>query len=289
LRKAARLRGASRFYHSLKRVKGQERFLETCAGPVRVLCYGFDDERVLPLFVNLHGGGFVMGSPEMDDPFMPRLAERAGVKIISVDYALAPHRSFPAPLDDCLAVLDYAKERAEELRIDPACFAVGGHSAGGCLAAAICVKNAESGELPIKAAILDYPVVDCLTNPLERPRGKGLVSRVFLSPDMAAFFGASYCSDADERSNPLVSPIFASREQLAAFPPTLIITAGKDTLRQEAERFAGLLRRAGARVTCKRFTRADHGFPLFGGPDAAAAWRLMAEHLSGMCGSSETA
>jgi acetyl esterase len=169
-----------------RRVHGTEMFLETEAGGVRVLAYGLDKPGSLPLFVDIHGGGFCLGNAEMDDPFMPAVAERAGVKIISIDYSLAPRHPFPRPLDECYAVVKYAKEHAAQLGIDAARIAVGGHSAGGNLSAAICLLDGKRKELGVKALVLDYPVLDLSTDPYLKPSPKGA-----LSPRLSRLFDRS--------------------------------------------------------------------------------------------------
>ena len=103
--------------------------MDTQAGKVRVLAYGFESPEPLPLFVNMHGSGFTIGHAEMDDRAMWRIAHRANVKILSIDYSLAPEAPFPVALEECYAVVKYADQAA--LNIDPENIAIGGHSAGG--------------------------------------------------------------------------------------------------------------------------------------------------------------
>jgi acetyl esterase len=246
---------------------------------VRTLGYRLDEPERLPLFVNMHGGGFILGNPEMDDPFMPRVAAEAGVKILNVDYALAPQEPFPKAVDEVYAVIKYAQQHADELGIDPERIAIGGHSAGGNLSAAVCLMNAERGELNLKCAILDYPPLDIYTDPDDKPKGKGLLARVFMGPKTARLFNACYCNDLEGRKNPLVSPVFASKEALKAFPPTLILTAGMDSLCAEAEKFRDMLIKAGIDVTHKRFEKSPHGFTLSDKPDAQEGWTMMIAHL----------
>jgi acetyl esterase len=279
VRKAMRLQRLTDGYYSGKVQHGEERFLETETGRVRVLCYGLEDTRVLPLFVNIHGGGFVIGHPEMDDPYMPRIVAEADVKIISVDYSLAPQYSFPTPLEQCYATIKYAQDNADEFGIDPERVAVGGHSAGGNFTAAVCLLDAERRELNLKAAILDYPVLDIYTPPTAKQRGRGLVAMTFLNAKNAEFFNRCYCFDKKERRNSLVSPVYADSEQLRSFPPTFILTAGLDSLCAEAENFRDMLSAAGVNVTHKRFEKSTHGFTLSNKSDAREGWRLMIEHL----------
>lgn len=259
---------------------GKELFLNTDEGKVRVLAYNMEKSEKLPLFVNIHGGGFLFGNPEMDDPYMMNVAINAKVKILNVDYSLSPQAVFPRALNECYAVIKYSQNHPEEFGIDSQKIAVGGHSAGGNLSAAICLKNSETKELNIKCLILDYPPLDIYTDPYLKPRGKGFVAHFFISPKIARTFNACYCGNKEERKNPLISPIYAAKDQLKTFPPTLIITAGKDSLCAEAEIFRDKLIEAGVETKHKRFESSPHGFTLSNKrPDAAEGWQMMIEHL----------
>ncbi|MDR3253010.1 MAG: alpha/beta hydrolase [Tannerella sp.] len=264
---------------SRKNRKGKEMFFDTEAGRVRTLTYGFDNHATQALFVDIHGGGFIFGDPEMDDPYNQQLAEEAGIKIVSIDYSLAPEHPFPAAIDECYATVKYMQTHASELGIDAGRIAVGGHSAGGNFTAAICIRNAMTKELNIKAAILDYPPLDVYTDAYEKPRGKGFMARFMLPPKRSRIFDACYCTDREARRNPLISPLYASDDELAAFPPVLVITAGRDSLCAEGDRFAERLRSVGTRVLHRRFDKAQHGFTLFDSPDAREGRRLITEFL----------
>jgi acetyl esterase len=257
-----------------KKPHGKALILRTDVGPVRVLGYNLDKSETLPLFVNMHGGGFTLGHAEMDDPFMPEVAEMAGVKILSVDYSLAPQQPFPKALNECYGVVKYAKEHSEELGIDPSNIAVGGHSAGGNLAAGICLLDAERNELGLKALILDYPPLDLHTDPYLKPRPKKAIP-----PRLARVFDAAYCGNREAARNPLISPSYATVDQVKSFPPTLVITASQDSLAAETEAFKDKLIEAGVPVTFKRFEGARHGFTVRGDPEADEAWQMMIDHL----------
>ena len=267
-----------------KRPRGKELFLATDAGRVRVLGYNLDTPETLPLFVDMHGGGFILGHAEMDDPFMPKVAEAARVKILSIDYSLAPQHPFPRALDECHAVVKYARQHPEEFGIDPDNIAVGGHSAGGNLSAGICLLDAERRELGLKALILDYPPLDLHTDPYLKPRPKKAIP-----PRMARVFDAAYTGSREAAKNPLISPCYATADQIKSFPPTLVITASQDSLAPETEAFKDRLIEAGVPVTFKRFEGAPHGFTLSGEPGAEEAWQMMIDHLTrylGQAGSS---
>jgi acetyl esterase len=263
-----------------KHPAGAERFLETEAGRVRVLAYNLDATGTLPLFVDIHGGGFVMGSPEMDDRFMPGIVAGAGVKILSIDYSLAPEAMFPVALNECYAVVKYAKEHAAELGIDPERIAVGGHSAGGTLSAGICLLDGERRELGPKCLILDYPPLDMHTDPYLKPYPRGALRR-----SMCRMFDQAYAGTREAAKDPLLSPYYATVDQVRSFPPTLVITASQDSLAPEAEAFAQKLRDAGVAVTAKRFEKARHGFTLRKGRAADEAWQMMIDHLRRHLGS----
>ncbi len=259
-----------------KNVAGRELFLNTGAGRVRVLAYNLEKPEKLPLFVNMHGGGFILGHPEMDDPYMMNIADNAKVKIISIDYSTSPEAVFPQAINECYAVVKYAKEHPEEFGIDPERIAVGGHSAGGNFSAAICLKDAEQKKLGTKCVILDYPPLDIYTDPYLKPQPKG---SGLLPPKVCRIFNACYCNDKEERKNPLISPVYATTDQLKTFPPTLILTAGRDSLCNEAEVFRDKLKTAGVKVTHKRFEDSVHGFTLSDKPDAVEGWQMMIDFL----------
>lgn len=257
-----------------KKRAGKELFLDTEAGKVRVLVYNLDSRETLPLYVNLHGSGFTIGHAEMDDRFMPVIGHKAEVKILSVDYSLSPEAMFPVALEECYAVVKYAREHAANLGVDPENIALGGRSAGGNLSAAVCLLDAERKELDLNALLLVYPPLDISTDPYLKPQ-----PRKALSPKMCRLFDAAYVGDRMAARNPLVSPYYATTEQLRSFPPTLMITASQDSLAAEAEAFKDKLIEAGVLVTFKRFEGARHGFDLLGDPGAEEAWQMSIDHL----------
>jgi acetyl esterase len=259
---------------------GTEMYLDTTAGRLRALGYGFEQEERLPLFIDIHGGGFILGNPEDDDPCLPRVAQEAGVKVLGLEYSLAPEHPFPKAVEECYAAALFATEHADELGIDPERIAMGGHSAGGNFTAAVCLMAAQKGDVALRCVILDYPPLDVYTDATDKPKGRGLMGRVILSPRRSRLFDACYCLEREERKNPLVSPVFATQEQLSTFPPTLVITAGLDSLCAEAERFRDQLIAAGVEVTHTRFEGSPHGFTINADrPDSIEAWTLMIEHL----------
>ena len=263
---------------------GADTWFETEKGKVRTLTYGLENADVTPLLVNIHGSGFTLGSAAMDDPFMMQFVERCHVKVISIDYTLAPEEMFPFALEQCYAVIKYAKEHAADLNINAERIMIMGHRAGGNFCAAIGLMENEKNALGLKGIILDYPPTDIATDAYDKPRPKGA-----LPPKLSRIFDAAYCKP-EERRNPLVSPVYATEDMVKNFPPTLVITAGQDSLAAETERFRDTLLRAGVVVTSKRFEGAIHGFTMITKKQAKrfpsvykkslAAWKMMIDFVN---------
>ncbi len=208
-----------------------------------------------PMLVYLHGGGWVVGDLETHDQPCRFLATEAGVRVLAVDYRLAPEHPFPAPLDDCLAATRFAIEEAGTLDADPGRIAVGGDSAGGNLAAAVARLMAlEDGPAPA-FQLLIYPVTD-----LSRKRESYRLFRegFFLTERQMDWYRDHYLPDPVAATDPRVSPVLAS--DLAGLPPAHVVTAGFDVLRDEGEDYAALLRDAGVAVSFMREPGLIHGF-----------------------------
>ena len=207
-----------------------------------------------PVVVNYHGGGFLRGRSIRDEAFCRRLACTFQCVVADVDYALAPEHPFPTAVHQARAAALWAKAQAAGLGCDPNKVLLVGQSAGGNLVANICMEEAAAPILSPLCAVIAYPPLDLKTDPAEKhhsPRD--------MDPQRARSYNALYCSP-ELAGDPRVSPLFASPEQLAAFPPTLIITAGDDSLAPEGEEFAKHLAQAGVEVTCKRFPHCIHSF-----------------------------
>lgn len=262
---------------------GKSTWFQTEKGPVQCLCYGFENPEVTPVLFDIHGGGFVMASAGMDDPYMPQFVEKCGVKVIGIDYTLAPDEMFPYAIEQCRAVMLYVKEHAKDLKVDPDRMMIMGHSAGGNFCAAIGLMENSDPKLNLKGIILDYPPTDIATDPYDKPMPEGC-----LDPGMSRMFNDAYCKP-EEAKNPLVSPTFATVDMVDKFPPTLVITASHDSLADETEHLKDTLISAGVDVTFKRFEGCHHGFTVIDKRQAKKnpkdweaapiAWDMMVEHV----------
>jgi acetyl esterase len=212
----------------------------------------------LPVHVNFHGGGFIAGQAEMDDPLCRVIANRAGAAVIDVDYAIAPQQPFPAPPRQAFEVVRWVAAHASGNGWDAARLTIGGQSAGGALAAAAARQALREGGPDIRLQVLHYPPLD-LTIPASQK--KSPLAKPLLRPWMGEVFDSAYVPDPAQRRDPLVSPAAsADGEDLTGIAPAVIITAGNDILRDEGMRYARRLERVGALVELIDVPGADHAY-----------------------------
>jgi acetyl esterase len=207
------------------------------------------------LLVYYHGGGFVVCDLETHDNACRFLARHAGVRVLAVDYRLAPEHRFPAAIDDALAAFRFAAEHAAELGADPERIAVGGDSAGGNLAAGVArLAAAASGPAPV-FQLLFYPWLDLAAKrDSYRLFGEGF----YLTEADLDWYKHHYVAEERDALDPRCSPLMA--DDLGGTAPAYIVTAGFDPLRDEGEEYAERLRAAGVRVALRRQPGMIHGF-----------------------------
>jgi acetyl esterase/lipase len=160
----------------------------------------------------LHGGGFVMGTLDTEHPWAARLANLSGAVVISVEYRLAPENPFPAAFDDAYAVLTWAAEHAAELGVDADRIAVGGHSAGGGLAAAVALKARDEQGPRICFQLLNQPGLD---DRQETWSARNFTDTPWMNRDKVAAAWRHYLGGAP--ATPYAAP--ARAEDLSGLPP----------------------------------------------------------------------
>jgi acetyl esterase len=261
----------------------REKIISLSGVETRVMVYYPPTEQteMLPVFVNLHGGGFVVGFAEGDDIFCRLLANEARCVVVNLDYLLAPENPFPGALEECYRLMKWMWKNPSELKIDPRRMGIGGHSAGGNLAASVCLLAKERKEFPIKCQIIDYAPLNLATSPKLKNR-IGSATDVGEKADdlleLAEKYNGWYLRKKEDGFNPLVSPILAA--DLTDLPPALIIAAEYDVLFADDEQYAKRLSAAGVEVQYRLFTGCNHGFTHRGPREAAMdAWMLMAAFL----------
>ena len=232
----------------------QERTVRGAEGPLPARLYvPTGAPAVTPLLVFFHGGGMIYGDLDSHDAVCRYVAERAGVRVLAVDYRLAPEHPFPAGVDDASAAYAWIAERAGDFGGDPARLAVGGDSAGGYLAAATAIRATEQG-LPIAFQLLVYPMTDMVAGSVSR---QAFSRDLYLTKEFMDLADASYRVDADRR-DPRLSVLYADLPE--GLPPAFVATAGFDPLRDEGEQYAAKLEAAGVKVEQRRYSGMIHGF-----------------------------
>ena len=228
-----------------------------------------------PLLVYFHGGGGVTGGLDTHDGACHALCHHAGVHVLAVDYRLAPEVPFPAGTDDGVASFGWAAEHAAALGADARRIAVGGDSAGAAIAAAVAQAGAR-GEVAAPAAqLLIYPWID-----LSRRRrshelfGEGF----FLTNATLDWYAGQLLGPDGDASDPRCSPLLAP--DLSGLAPAIVVSAGFDPLRDEAEEYAHAMRAAGVPVVLRRFASLFHGFANAGGVNRAS--RVALVEVAGM-------
>ena len=194
----------------------------------------------------IHGGGMVMGNPEQDDRWLSGLADDLGILVVSVDYRLAPEHPYPAGLDDCMTALRWLHDSAEELGVDPDRVAVGGASAGGGLAAALCQLARDRGGPAICFQLLNYPMLDDRTV----LRGDHGDRGAFIwTPASNRFGWSAYLGRAPSHSEAPAHAAPARTTDLAGLPPAWIGVGDLDLFYEEDVDYAARLASAG--VPCE--------------------------------------
>lgn len=238
-------------------------------------------EAPLPVIVYLHGGGWVLGDAETHARMVREIALATHAAVVFVEYRRAPEAQFPQPLDQCYRALEWIQAQGHSLGLDQSRIAVAGDSAGGNLAAALCLLAAQRGGPAIRFQALLYPVTDC---DFDTASYREFSAELNLDSAAMRWYWDYYAPDDAARQNPLASPLRASDKALRGLSPALVITAECDVLRDEGEAYARRLAAAGVPVVSARFGGVLHGFmvidELARTPQAEAAMRLLASELS---------
>ena len=216
-----------------------------------------------PVLLFFHGGGWVTESVENYDRVCSRMAQSTGHIVMSVEYRLAPEYRFPVPLEDCYAAAKALYTGHLVLPADPDRITIIGDSAGGNLAAAVCLKARDTGDFAPKKQILIYPAVNnCYTkkSPYKSVQENG--QDYLLTAVKMEDYLKLYESSPEDRQNPYFAPILA--KDLSHMPETLILTAEFDPLRDEGEEYGKRLKEAGNYVEIHRIPDALHGYFALG-------------------------
>lgn len=208
----------------------------------------------LPAVYWMHGGGYMLGSHQMEDLRFDRWCQEMNCVGVAVEYRLAPETPYPGPLDDCYAGLLWAYQNASELGIDRNGLGIGGASAGGGLAAGLALRARDLGEVPVAFQLLIYPMID------DRRVNESSSWEVPIWPPSAnrlgwsAYLGKLFDGDVPEYAA-------ATRaKNLGGLPPALIVVGSLDGFLDEDIAYAQRLLHAGVPTELHVYPGGPHGF-----------------------------
>lgn len=235
---------------------------------------------VLPVVLYTHGAGWVFGDAHTHDRLVRDLAVGTGAAVVFPEYVRAPEEKYPSQNEQSYAVAQWIFQHGGEHDLDPERVVISGDSVGGNMAIALNLLGHERGDVAFRGAALFYPVTNAA---FDTESYKRFAEGYFLARDGMKWFWGQYTTDEAQRDEITASPLRATEEQLAFFPPTLIITAEADVLRDEGEAFAAKLRRAGVEVTQVRYGGIIHDFVMVNSlhdtPQSKAAVAQAVAHL----------
>lgn len=223
--------------------------------PMRV--YVPSRKRGLPVVVYYHGGGWVLGDLDTADWLCRSLALAADCVIFSIDYRLAPENKFPTPLEDCYRATKWVAQSGLEEYADVSRLAVGGDSAGGNLAAAVCQMARDRGGPTIAYQLLLCPVTK---HSFDTESYRQYAEGYLLTRKDMQWFWSLYLPEPEDGNNPYASPLLGD---LHSLPPALVITAEFDPLRDEGETYAKRMQKAQVATSMTRYDSMIHNFTDF--------------------------
>ncbi len=227
----------------------------------RVRIYSPAGKGPFPAILFMHGGGFCLGTPQLSDNTCRLISAGARAVLVSVDYGLAPEHKFPFALEQCYQTALWLLDNDVPLNIRADQLAIAGDSAGGNLAAGVCLLARQRQDFIPVHQLLICPLLDYSLDHAEKLKG---MQDVTLSDRNSLAFRNYYLNDPSEASHPLVSPLLT--EDFRNLPAATIVTAGLDPLAAEATSYAERLSQAGVAVDHLHYEGMVHDFVLFVGP-----------------------
>ena len=245
----------------------EERIIDVPSGTARMRLYDPGAPAPAPTVVYIHGGGWVYGSIDTYDGVTRQLAARSGMRVLSIEYALAPEHPFPAGLDDCMAAIRWAADEGASLGVDPQRIVLAGNSAGANLALAACLSFRDAGTSPIRGAALFYGAYSLdFQTASEKAYGGGAY---FIGTAEIERYWNDYLANEADRKNPLAVPILAD---LAGLPPLYIAACECDPLHDDSVKLAAEAKHAGTEAELVVWPQVVHGaLSIMGWIDAMGA------------------
>ncbi|MCM8527386.1 MAG: alpha/beta hydrolase [Lentisphaeraceae bacterium] len=223
---------------------------------IRVRIYRKDENTIAPPLIFIHGGCWVFCSLDSHDPLARQLCYESGLTVFSIDYRLAPESKYPTAPNDCYDAALWISKNNDNVNVTTDDLLICGDSAGGNLSTVTTLMAKRSGEFKVRGQMLFYPITDA--SRMDNESYTQFATGHFLTKETMEYGAGHYTSGAEDRINPLVSPLLA--DDLAGMPKTLIQTAEFDVLRDEAEAYAEKLTEAGVDVECVRYNGTIHAY-----------------------------
>jgi acetyl esterase len=216
-------------------------------------------DTVLPVFIFIHGGGWVLGDFPTHQRMVRDLVVESGYVAVFVDYTPSPDAQYPQAISEIYAATKWVAEHGAEINVDGTSLAVVGNSVGGNMTAVTCLQAKEKGGPHIKLQVLMWPVTNAdFTTESYQLYGQDR----FLTAPLMEWMWSTYTTDLTKRKEIHASPLNATLEQLAGLPPALIQVAENDILRDEGEAYGRKLSEAGVPATTIRYNGMIHDFGL---------------------------
>lgn len=231
----------------------------------------------LPVFMFIHGGGWVLGDYPTHKRMVRDLVVLTGFAAVFVNYTRTPDARYPQAINEIYAATKWVAEHGDEINVDGRNLAVVGNSVGGNMTAATALKAKEQGGPEIKVHIMMWPVTDAN---FETESFKQFGERRFLTTSLMKWMWDLYTNDPKQRKEIYAAPLQATVEQLKGLPPALIQVAESDILRDEGEAYGRKLDEAGVKATTVRYDGMIHDFGLLNGLAEEPAVRSLFEHAA---------
>jgi len=231
----------------------------------------------LPVFIFIHGGGWVLGDYPTHKRMVRDLVVLSGMAAVFVNYTPTPDAKYPQAINEIYAATRWVAEHGEEIDVDGKNLAVVGNSVGGNMTAVTALKAKENGGPEIKLHIMMWPVTNA---EFDTESFGQFGDKRFLTTPLMKWMWDLYTTDPKERKEIYASPLQATTEQLRGLPPALIQVAESDILRDEGEAYGRKLDEAGVEVTTVRYNGMIHDFGLLNGLAEEPAVHSLFKHAA---------
>ena len=220
------------------------------------------NNEVLPVFIFVHGGGWILGDYPTHKRMVRDLVVLTGFAGVFVNYTPSPEAQYPTALNEIFAVAKWINNAGAEINVNPTKMGIIGNSVGGNMTAATTLMAKAQGGPDFKVQIMMWPVTNAS---FDTDSWHAFGQQRFLTDPLMRWMWDQYTTSPSERKEIYASPLQASIDQLKGLPPALIQVAENDILRDEGEAYGRMLDEAGVEVTTVRYNGVIHDFGLLNG------------------------